>query len=280
MWRKLALIFLVWMAGSVSVQAERFRSWTDMCQSRPCGTFPIDHVVVMFGDKRYDFPMRRLTLPDWYAQMRQRQVPERVRYNWSAPGTPPRRGFSYTGFSIGACCDEMFAWFGVTRPNQSALLQTGAQGRVHFYPYPRDPRRVKPRYRLEYWLYGTETMYQPAIGPDDIPEHLRIDATPDFWRLPDHFGDLVLVSKKPMIAGGHVLAVCRGLGTCSFHTLRRDAGTPMPDLLVDAQVTTRIGAEFTFDPVTKEKINISAGRFATYLRGIDEMLRRAEYKPQ
>lgn len=196
LWSKLALIFLVWMAGSVSVQAERFRSWTDMCQSRPCGTFPIDHVVVMFGEKRYDFPMRRLNLPDWYAQMRQRQVPEWVRYNWSAPGTPPRRGFSHTGFSIGTCCNEMFAWFGVTRPDQSALLQTGAQVNISFYPYPRDPRRLPPYYRLEYWLYGTETMYQPAIGPDDIPEHLRIDATPDFWRLPDHFGDLVLVSKK------------------------------------------------------------------------------------
>lgn len=54
----------------------------------------------------------------------------------------------------------------------------------------------------------------------------------------------------------------------------------MPDLRVNASLVSRIGAEYSIDPVTKEKINISASRFATYLRGIDEMLRRAEYKPQ
>jgi hypothetical protein len=211
------------LAKPAAADSERYNPWQDMCQEYACADFPMDHLTAHFGGQYYYFPMRRLTFPDWQTIDPKKEPFEILRYHIGETPDMPRRTFTNVGLTLTDCCDEMFRWFGM--PEISGRNGNINSVSVHPYRSQPEPWDLVEGDSLRRTVYGKQTETLPEIDPPQIPVALRTDHSPSFWRLADlHNGDMVLVSKEPLLAESYIVMRCRSI-LCHGETLRPADGT-------------------------------------------------------
>ncbi|WP_155947327.1 hypothetical protein [Pseudorhodobacter ferrugineus] len=139
----------------------------------------------------------------------------------------------------------------------------------YLYPFRLGSSKYSLLDSLRYYVYNDETATLPEIDPPQIPEALRTDFSPSFWRLADSYYDKMLVSKKPILAESYVFMRCRP-ELCDVLTLRPANGDNIPPPL-------RVYIQLWSPVLGKGE---GAEELASYLQDLDKMLRLARSHPK
>jgi len=254
------------LAQPAAADPERYNNWQDMCQEHACADLPMDHLTASFGGQYYYFPMRRLTYPDWQTIDPKEEPLEILRGNLTETPDMPRRTFSNLGLSLLRCCDEMFRWFGL--PEISGERSMGNSIAVRPYKAEQLHSGWAGSSSLRSQVYGEKTIARPEIDPPQIPLALRTDYSSSFWRLADSHLDVMLVSKKPILADSYVVMRCRNDILCMVTTLRPADTAKRPPLYVEMRL---------WSPNLE---NDGAEKIAAFVTAVDKMLRLARIHPK
>lgn len=258
-------LVLASLAKPAAAEPERYNTWQDMCQEHACADFPMDHLTASFGGQYYYIPMRRLTFPDWQTIDPKEEPFEIMRYNLSETPDMPRRAFSNLGFTLTNCCNELFRWFGMSEIGG----KNASSNSISVHPYISQPLYADgdELYSLRSRVYGEQAETLPEIDPPQIPVELRTDYSPSFWRLAYLHDDMVLVSKRPILAESYVMMICRSI-LCDIETLRPADGTKNPPLFVRL---------WLWSPTLEYD---GAEKIAAFIAAVDELLRVARVNPE
>jgi len=245
----------------------RYKTWHDMCQVYPCETFPDNYVTVVFGERTYYFPMRKLSGTDWESQSLGQESIEILRYNLAQTSNAPKRAFSYLGFSI-KCCSEIFAWFGI---DNEFIRDSRGVNRLSLHPYSPNHRYPLSSDSLRFVVFGKAAEGIDEIDPPHIPATLRHEASESFWQLEDSFSNKMFVSKNPVLAESYVVMRCRGddLYLCDIQTLRYADEAKVAPLYAQLRLLAPVDSKGSY---TLESV-------ASILADIDEMLQLARVHP-
>ncbi len=258
------------------------KEWQELCAEKDCDQFPVDYATYAFGPDVYYLPLFQ-TMTEKPPNVFTGGV-KLGRYVDLDEDNQARRSYSDGGgLIIAECCHHLLSFYGLTddlpvfRENKSGNRMPSAWTTISSYDRPDRYNRLDRLLDLE--LDETPSIHE--IIDDEQPSF-----NDDFWLLfsgaPDAKGarELKLLSKRSLLNGRHVMALCYSLCTFGTVSLAEDADDKRPHValrwmrLRGEQPCVPAGSELGCPPAAD-----ALDKVAQLLSVLDEMFVMAQSRP-